>query len=408
MENFVPGTMARWGLDYETLAARNPRLIYASCSGFGQTGPRAHQPAFDIIIQVLAGTMSITGQADGEPVRGGFSVGDIGAALFLAVGILAAVEARHRTGRGQGVVNDKAPMAATLLALKALKRARVPLKGDLLFTGVAGEIGRAPIDEYRGPQYEGKGIGTRYAVTHGVVADYALVAECTNWSYTAVECGCLLVKITVFGKAVSTPFLRRPELAADHPNAIVLAARLVEAIEEWAAEYERRYGYHSRTGEVVPKASVGAIRAGLPYKPIETAGLCALYVDVRVPPKVEPLVPLEELRGLVARLDIQADVQPYLFRRGYEGKNTDLLEAAIETAHRRFFAGPPAEPDPPVSSMWRDLNVFNEIGIPAVTYGPPLGLSSEGWSYFIEVGDIVRAAQLYALIAFDICNQPKS
>ncbi|HBY98000.1 MAG: M20/M25/M40 family metallo-hydrolase [Ardenticatenaceae bacterium] len=308
---------------------------------------------------------------------------------------------------GQGVVNDKAPMAATLLAFKALKRARVPLKGDLLFAGVAGEIGRAPIDEYRGPQYEGKGIGTRYAVTHGVVADHALVAECTNWTYTGVECGCLLVKITVFGKAVYTPFLRRPELVVDHPNAIVQAARLVEAIEEWAAEYERRYSYHSRTGEVVPKASVGAIRGGLPYKPIETAGLCALYVDVRVPPKVEPLVPLEELRGLVARLDVQADVQPYLFRRGYEGKNTDLLEAAIEIAHRRFFAEPPTEPDPPVSSMWRDLNVFNEIGIPAVTYGPPLGLSSEGWSYFIEADDIVRAAQLYALIAFDICNRPK-
>jgi len=101
VENFVPGTMARWGLAYEALAARNPRLIYASCSGFGQTGPRVHQPAFDIIIQALAGTMSITGQADGEPVRVGFSAGDIGAALFLTVGILAAVEARHSTGRGQ-------------------------------------------------------------------------------------------------------------------------------------------------------------------------------------------------------------------------------------------------------------------------------------------------------------------
>jgi len=101
VENFVPGTMARWGLDYETLSEINPRLIYASCSGFGQTGPRAQQLAFDVIIQALAGTMSITGHADSEPVRVGYSVGDLGAGLFLAVGILAAVEARHRTGRGQ-------------------------------------------------------------------------------------------------------------------------------------------------------------------------------------------------------------------------------------------------------------------------------------------------------------------
>jgi CoA:oxalate CoA-transferase len=101
VENFVPGTMARWGLDYATLAEKNPRLIYAACTGFGQTGPRAHDAAFDLVIQALAGTMSITGHAGGAPVRVGNSIGDIGGALFLTVGILAALEARHRTGRGQ-------------------------------------------------------------------------------------------------------------------------------------------------------------------------------------------------------------------------------------------------------------------------------------------------------------------
>lgn len=306
---------------------------------------------------------------------------------------------------GQGVVNDKAPMAATLMALKALKQAEIPLKGDLIFTGVCGEIGRAPIDEYQGSQYEGKGIGTRYAVTHGVVADHALVAECTNWSYTAVECGCLLVKITVRGNAVYTPFLSRPETATEHPNAIVRAAKLIEAIEVWAVEYEQRYSYHSQTGPVVPKASIGAIRGGLPYKPIETAGVCALYLDVRVPPNVEPLVPLRELRGVIDGLGLEAEIEPFLFRKGYEGQNIEGLEAAIVAAHRRFFSELPSEPEPPVSSMWRDLNVFNEIGIPAITYGPPLGLSSQGWTYFIKTADIIQAAQLYALIALDICNR---
>jgi CoA:oxalate CoA-transferase len=101
VENFVPGTMARWGLDHASLLATNPRLIYVSCTGFGQSGPRAAQPAFDLIVQALAGTISLTGSPDGEPVRVGFSVGDIGGALYLAVGVLAALEARHRTGRGQ-------------------------------------------------------------------------------------------------------------------------------------------------------------------------------------------------------------------------------------------------------------------------------------------------------------------
>ena len=308
---------------------------------------------------------------------------------------------------GQGVVNDKAPMAATLMALRAIKQSGHTLRGDLLFTGGCGEIGRAPIDEFPGHQYEGKGIGTRYAVTHGVVADYALVAECTNWTFTAVECGCLLVKVSLAGTAVYTPFLIRPAATDEHPNAIVRASRFITAFEEWAGDYERRFTYESRTGMVVPKASVGAIRGGLPYKPIETAGVCALYLDIRVPPNIQPLVPLEELRKILANLGLVGDIEPFLFRRGYEGENTDRLENAVFAAHNKIFSESPKEPDPPVSSMWRDLNVFNEIGIPAITYGPPLGISSEGWTYFIKTSDIFRAARLYTLVALDICNQPK-
>jgi len=101
VENFVPGTMARWGLDYAALTQKNPALIYASCTGFGQNGPRAFESAFDLVIQALAGTMSITGEADAAPVRVGNSIGDLGGAMFLSIGILAALQARHRTGRGQ-------------------------------------------------------------------------------------------------------------------------------------------------------------------------------------------------------------------------------------------------------------------------------------------------------------------
>lgn len=103
VQNFVPGTMENLGLGYDVLRAENPRLIYASCSGFGQTGPYRDRPALDIIVQAMAGTMSITGEAGRPPARVGYSVGDIGAALFLAVGILAAVHERSRSGEGQYV-----------------------------------------------------------------------------------------------------------------------------------------------------------------------------------------------------------------------------------------------------------------------------------------------------------------
>ncbi|MCH6567299.1 MAG: CoA transferase [Nitrospinae bacterium] len=101
VENFRPGTMEQLGLGYETLRERNPRLIYAACSGFGQTGPLAGRAAYDIVIQGMGGVMSITGTPGGEPVRVGVSIGDITAAFFTVIGILAALQARERTGEGQ-------------------------------------------------------------------------------------------------------------------------------------------------------------------------------------------------------------------------------------------------------------------------------------------------------------------
>ena len=101
VENFRPGTMEKLGLDYNTLKVEHPSLIYAACSGFGQTGPYAQQGAYDMIIQGMGGIISITGEPDGPPVRVGTSISDITAALFTTIGVLSALHHRNRTGRGQ-------------------------------------------------------------------------------------------------------------------------------------------------------------------------------------------------------------------------------------------------------------------------------------------------------------------
>ncbi|MFN8616034.1 MAG: CaiB/BaiF CoA-transferase family protein [Dehalococcoidia bacterium] len=103
VENFTPGTMARLGLDYGVLSARNPRLIMASVSGFGQTGPYSDRPALDIVVQAMGGVMSITGEPGGGPVRPGTSYGDLTAGLFATVGILSALHERERSGLGQAI-----------------------------------------------------------------------------------------------------------------------------------------------------------------------------------------------------------------------------------------------------------------------------------------------------------------
>jgi formyl-CoA transferase len=101
IENYRPGVARRLGVDYATLAAINPRLIYCSISGFGQTGPYADRGGYDLIAQGMSGIMSATGSEGGAPVKVGVPITDLGAGLFGVFGILCAVRARHVTGRGQ-------------------------------------------------------------------------------------------------------------------------------------------------------------------------------------------------------------------------------------------------------------------------------------------------------------------
>jgi crotonobetainyl-CoA:carnitine CoA-transferase CaiB-like acyl-CoA transferase len=103
VENFRPGVTRRLGIDYDTLRDAHPGLIYASISGFGQTGPSALRPGYDLIAQGMAGVMSVTGEPGGDPVKCGIPVGDLSAGLFCAVAILSAYVARERTGRGQHI-----------------------------------------------------------------------------------------------------------------------------------------------------------------------------------------------------------------------------------------------------------------------------------------------------------------
>tara|TARA_B100000029_G_scaffold516253_2_gene628007 strand:- start:3358 stop:4542 length:1185 start_codon:yes stop_codon:yes gene_type:complete len=101
IENFRPGVMKKFGLDYDSLHQKFPNLIYAACSGFGQTGPYSEKGAYDMIIQGMGGIVSITGEPDRPPVRVGVSIGDIAAALYSCIGILVALLTRNQTGKGQ-------------------------------------------------------------------------------------------------------------------------------------------------------------------------------------------------------------------------------------------------------------------------------------------------------------------
>jgi formyl-CoA transferase/CoA:oxalate CoA-transferase len=119
VENFRPGTLARYGLDYGAVAPRHPRIVFASISGYGQTGPRANEPGYDAVLQGEGGLMSLTGAAGGPPFRLGVAVADMVAGLFAAQGILLALLARQQTGRGQHVDVGMLDSVASLLTYQA-------------------------------------------------------------------------------------------------------------------------------------------------------------------------------------------------------------------------------------------------------------------------------------------------
>lgn len=308
---------------------------------------------------------------------------------------------------GNGVCNDKGPMATWLAAAKAIKESGVRLKGDLVLMAVVGEIGLEPVDEFQAPEYVAKEAGTRWAVQHGGVADYALVAEGTDFALVGVEAGKAFFKITVFGDDLPlyTPYIQRPTPIEKSPNAIVRMSRLLERLEEWAYEYEQRNRYAARWGTIVPKVNVGAIRGGVPYKITKTVQQCAIYVDVRTTPTQNPVDIRDELRGLLTQAGLAGEVELYVYRRAYEAQGAEPLADAITRAHAEVVGGTPKAPAPGFSSMWRDINVFNEMGIPSLTYGP--GISVGGGNFGMRIADLVTGAKLYALTALSLCNRER-
>lgn len=306
---------------------------------------------------------------------------------------------------GNGVVNDKGPMAAFLAAAAAIARSGVELAGDLVLHAVPGEIGLEPVDEFQGPSHLGKDLGARYAIAHGVVGDAALVAEATGNTIGWVQAGKAFFKLTVFGdEPLYTPFTPAEPDPVKNPNAIVRLAPMITAFNEWAASYSERV-YRCSGGTVVPKAVIGAARSGRPDKITKSTELAVLYLDIRTTPNQSPMDLQRELTKTLGATGVPFDLECFLHRRGYEAQNIEPLAAATRQSHVDEFGTEPGDPAPPVTSMWRDITPFNEAGIPSLTYGP--SSSTGGGNFSVGVAELGATARVYARTALRFCGIAK-
>ncbi|QZD90616.1 CoA transferase [Qipengyuania aurantiaca] len=120
LENFKPGGLAKFRLDYETLSKSNPALVYCSITGFGQDGPRRDEPGYDFVVQAMSGFMALTGEPEGEPMKMGVSISDLSCGLWAANAVQAALLMRHRTGKGQWIDMSLLDSSVALLANQAM------------------------------------------------------------------------------------------------------------------------------------------------------------------------------------------------------------------------------------------------------------------------------------------------
>lgn len=308
---------------------------------------------------------------------------------------------------GHTVQNDRGCMAMQMIVGRAIAESGVQLKGDLLLKSAVGETGATPVDEYKGLRYEGKGFGTSYLVDHGYRADYAVIAETTDFAASWIQCGAAYYKITLRGKNMYTPRLIRGDSLATQPNAIVRAASVVELVEAWAVDFEATRTRQTECGMMRPKAQVGAIRGGIPWRPNRSATFAALYVDVRTLPGEDVASVTESISNAVRASGLEVEVDLIMSKAGYEAPRQSIapLLDEIRSAHQNVRGQDmPEYAEDAVVGMWRDTNVYNRVGIPSLTFGPSRGKAAVQGTGFIELDDFIDGAKIYALTALSICG----
>jgi acetylornithine deacetylase/succinyl-diaminopimelate desuccinylase-like protein len=180
------------------------------------------------------------------------------------------------------------------------------------------------------------------------------------------------------------------------------AIPLLERLEEWALDYEQRHRYECAGGTVIPRVNIGAVRSGQPWLLLQNPEVCEIYLDIRTAPGQDSGAIAPELRGFLDDLGLEGRVEQFLNRPGYEAQGIEPLSDALDVAHRTEFGTECEIATPPECSMWRDHLLFNEVGIPALTYGPAAVVG--GGIFSVTKQDLLRAARVYALTALSLCG----
>jgi acetylornithine deacetylase len=305
---------------------------------------------------------------------------------------------------GLGANNMKSGLASALVAVEAVARAGIKLKGNISLSGVVGEIEKAAIEEFKGEWLNAYGAGTRYMVTHGVTADYAILCEPTALRVCTVNMGVIWAKITVSGSHSHAGRTNNPGVV----NAIDEMNELYKEIRSWIAAYSTRHSYQGEH----PNVTISAIRGGIPWRLSANPFECGLYLDIRLVPGTS----IEDVRRSLwqvlrshaqSRKTAVPTLDFYVTDPATELPEDSPIVEVLRAAHRNVTT---REAETFIRRAGSDQVHMNSYGIPCIVYGPggrthPEVKSSDSSGEHASVENLVTAAKVYLHAALTLCNR---
>jgi len=304
---------------------------------------------------------------------------------------------------GMGSFNMKSAMGTYITASEAIQKAGIKLGGDIVIAGVAGEIEKAPVNDFEGRKYQGYGVGTKYAITHGAVADYCILGEPTNMMLIPRHCGTTWIKITVPGRLIHTAW------SDVDSNAINKSRKVLNAIHEWIPGYCKR----NQLGEFQPRVNVSAIEGGWPWRGARTPDNCCIYLDVRTLPENLPVDAYNEVRELVRKVVNEhselegTKAEIFVSAPGTSIPDDHELITTIIDAHTQQLN---KAPEMGVETWYSDAAHMNRYGIPTVNYGSAGRIRTGGGGFSthqgeaVHIGDMLDIIKVYIQVLITLCG----
>lgn len=298
---------------------------------------------------------------------------------------------------GLGIYNMKGALVCYTHAVKALQRAGVKLKGDVLIAAVAGEIEKTQWGDFKGREYRGYGCGTHYLVNHGVLPDMCILGEPTDMHVVLEHFGSMWVRISCSGIYVHTAFCEGRE----EMNSIRRMNELMPTILKWVANWEKNATHGGKRALV----NLGGIRGGHAWRASRTPEKTDLFLDVRVP----PTIPMSEARRNIQQMvfelvkqhpDWGLEFETYVSVPGARISEEHDLIKAIDASHEQIMG---KRPDREVVTWCSDASVLSRYGIDTVNYGPSSGPRDEEGEK-VAIKTLVDITKIYALAAAELCG----